>query len=89
MKKLTAKLPLGFRDLFGSKLSLERKIIKIIEDNFINFGFSALETPLAEISENIGSFLADDPDNLMSDVYSFKDGKEQIKYRYERCPETA
>ena len=77
MKKLTAKLPLGFRDLFGSKLSLERKIIKIIEDNFINFGFSALKQSMFEISENIGSFLAEDPDNPMSDVYSFKDGNEQ------------
>ena len=83
MKKLTAKLPLGFQDLFGSRLILEKKIIKIIEDNFINFGFSALKQSIFEISENIGSFLAEDPDNPMSDVYSFKDGNEQITYRYD------
>ena len=70
-KQLVAKLPKGWIDRWGSTLARKKKIIKIIEDNLINFGFSALETPFAEISENIGSFLAEDQTNLMSDVYSF------------------
>jgi hypothetical protein len=55
--KLIARLPKGWIDRWGTSLARKKKIIKIIEDNFINFGFSALETPFAEISENIGSFL--------------------------------
>ena len=31
-----------------------------IEKNFIKYGFDPLETPSFEISENIGSFLAED-----------------------------
>ena len=82
-KKLIAKLPKGWVDRRGSTLALKKKIIKIIEDNFINFGFSALETPLAEISENIGSFLAEDQSNPMSDVYSFRDGNERLTIKYD------
>ena len=46
-----------------------------MKTNFVKFGFGALETPSFEISENIGSFLADDDSNPMSDVFSFKDGE--------------
>ena len=82
-KKLIAKLPKGWVDRRGSTLALKKKIIKIIEDNFINFGFSALETPFAEISENIGSFLAEDQTNPMSDVFSFQDGNERLTILYD------
>ena len=82
-KKLTPSLPSGFLDYKGDTLELKKSIIKIIEDNFINFGYSALEQSIFEITENIGSFLADDPNNPMSDVYSFADGKEQLTYRYD------
>tara|TARA_B100001123_G_scaffold185128_2_gene211953 strand:+ start:1104 stop:2486 length:1383 start_codon:yes stop_codon:yes gene_type:complete len=81
--KLIAKLPKGWIDRRGSALARKKKIIKIIEDNFINFGFSALETPFAEISENIGSFLAADQNNPMSDVYSFQDGNERMTVLYD------
>ena len=82
-KKLTPSLPSGFLDYRGDTLELKKSIIKIIEDNFINFGYSALEQSIFEITENIGSFLADDPNNPMADVYSFEDGKEQLTYRYD------
>ena len=36
-----------------------------------------------EISQNIGSFLADDESNPMSDVFSFKDDKESLTLRYD------
>ena len=81
--KLIARLPKGWIDRWGTSLARKKKIIKIIEDNFINFGFSALETPFAEISENIGSFLASDSNNPMSDVYSFEDGKERLTIKYD------
>ena len=82
-KQLIAKLPKGWIDRWGSTLARKKKIIKIIEDNFINFGYSALEQSIFEITENIGSFLADDPNNPMADVYSFEDGREQLTYRYD------
>ena len=82
-KKLTPSLPSGFLDYKGNTLELKKNIIKIIEDNFINFGYSALEQSIFEITENIGSFLADDPNNPMADVYSFEDGREQLTYRYD------
>ena len=37
-----------------------------------------LETPPMEISSNIGSFLANDEENPMSDVFTFNDDKESL-----------
>ena len=81
--KLIPGLPSGFEDRWNKKLILKKKLINIIENNFIKFGFEPLETPSFEISENIGSFLADDDDNPMSDVFSFKDGEKNITLRYD------
>jgi histidyl-tRNA synthetase len=81
--KLIPGLPSGFEDRWNKKLILKKKLINIIENNFVKFGFEPLETPSFEISENIGSFLADDSDNLMSDVFSFKDGEKSITLRYD------
>ena len=63
MKKennLIPSLPKGFKDRWGKELALKKKILKIIEANFTKYGFLPLETSPMEISENIGSFLADD-----------------------------
>jgi histidyl-tRNA synthetase len=81
--KLIPGLPPGFEDRWNKKLILKKKLINIIENNFVKFGFEPLETPSFEISENIGSFLADDDSNLMSDVFSFKDGEKSITLRYD------
>ena len=81
--KLIPGLPPGFEDRWNKKLILKKKLINIIENNFIKFGFEPLETPSFEISENIGSFLADEDNNLMSDVFSFMDGDKQITLRYD------
>jgi histidyl-tRNA synthetase len=81
--KLIPGLPSGFEDRWNKKLALKKKLISIIETNFVKFGFEPLETPSFEISENIGSFLADDDSNPMSDVFSFKDGKKNITLRYD------
>jgi len=81
--KLIPGLPSGFEDRWNKKLILKKKLINIIENNFLKFGFEPLETPSFEISENIGSFLADDDSNSMSDVFSFKDGEKNITLRYD------
>ena len=81
--KLIPGLPAGFEDRWNKKLILKKKLINVIENNFIRFGFEPLETPSFEISENIGSFLADDESNPMSDVFSFKDGEKNITLRYD------
>ena len=64
-KKLIPGLPSGFEDRWNKKLILKKKLIDIIENNFVKFCFEPLETPSFEISENIGSFLADDDNNPM------------------------
>ncbi|MBD1134862.1 histidine--tRNA ligase [Pelagibacterales bacterium SAG-MED47] len=81
--KLVPGLPSGFEDRWGKKILLKKKILKVIEKNFIKFGAEALETPSFEISENIGSFLAEDEANLMSNVFSFKDGDKNVTLRYD------
>ncbi len=82
-KKLIPGLPSGFEDRWDKKLLLKKKLLKAIENNFIKFGAEALETPSFEISENIGSFLAEDNSNPMSDVFSFQDGEKNITLRYD------
>jgi len=82
-EKLTPGLPSGFEDRWDKQLSLKKKLLEIIENNFLKFGFSPLETPSFEISKNIGSFLANDEDNPMSDVFTFNDGNEKITLRYD------
>ena len=81
--KLIPELPSGFEDRWGKKLLLKKKLLSAIENVFIKFGAEPLETPSFEISENIGSFLAEDETNPMSDVFSFKDGDKNITLRYD------
>ena len=83
--KLIPGLPPGFEDRWDKKLFLKKKLLKAIEKNFIKFGAEALETPSFEISENIGSFLAEDEANPMSDVFSFQDGEKNITLRYDKA----
>ncbi len=82
-KKLNPSLPSGFEDRWNKKLVIKKQLLKVIEKNFLKFGAEPLETPSFEISENIGSFLAEDQDNPMSDVFSFKDGDKNITLRYD------
>ena len=81
--KLVPGLPSGFEDRWGKKVLLKKKLLKAIENNFIKFGAEALETPSFEVAENIGSFLAEDEANPMSDVFTFEDGDKNITLRYD------
>ena len=82
-KKLIPGLPKGFRDRWGKELALKKKLLEIIEANFIKYGFIPLETSPMEITKNIGSFLANDDSNPMSDVFVFEDEKESLTLRYD------
>ena len=81
--KLIPGLPSGFEDRWNKKLILKKRILKVIENNFIKYGFDPLETPSFEISDNIGSFLSEDDSNPMSDVFTFNDGEKNITLRYD------
>ena len=81
--KLIPGLPSGFEDRWNRTLILKKRLLKVIENNFIRYGFDPLETPSFEIAENIGSFLAEDDNNPMSDVFSFNDGEKNITLRYD------
>lgn len=82
-KKLIPSLPKGFKDRWGKELALKKKLLEIIEANFIKYGFIPLETSPMEITKNIGSFLANDDSNPMSDVFVFEDEKESLTLRYD------
>ena len=82
-KKLIPILPKGFKDRWGKELALKKKLLEIIEANFIKYGFIPLETSPMEITKNIGSFLANDDSNPMSDVFVFEDEKESLTLRYD------
>ena len=81
--KLIPGLPSGFEDRWNKTIILKKRLLKVIENNFIKYGFDPLETPSFEIAENIGSFLAEDDSNPMSDVFSFNDGEKNITLRYD------
>ena len=81
--RLIPGLPSGFEDRWNKTLILKKRLLKVIENNFIKYGFDPLETPSFEIAENIGSFLAEDDSNPMSDVFSFNDGVKNITLRYD------
>ena len=82
-KKLISNLPNGFQDSWGSTLFLKKKLLKIIEQNFIKFGFSPLETSPMEYSSMIGNSLAEDEQNPMSDIYTFDDDGTDISLIYD------
>jgi len=81
--KLNPSLPSGFEDRWGKKLVLKKQLLQVIEKNFIKFGAEPLETPSFEYTENIGSFLAEDEDNPMSDIFRYEDRDKEISLRYD------
>ena len=82
-KKIKATLPSGFKDRSGGELALKKKLLDIIEKNFIKFGFSPLETTPMELSSIIGNSLAEDDENPMADIFTFDDSGIDISLRYD------
>ena len=72
-KLIDPKLPKGFQDSWGKTLSLKKKLLIAIEDNFKRYGFSALSTSPMELSSVIGNSLSEDESNPMSDVFTFEE----------------
>ena len=82
-KQIKATLPNGFKDRSGDELALKKKLLDIIEKNFVKFGFSPLETSPMELSSVIGNSLAEDDDNPMADIFTFDDSGTDISLRYD------
>ena len=82
-KQIKATLPSGFKDRSGDELALKKKLLDIIEKNFIKFGFSPLETSPMELSSVIGNSLAEDDENPMADIFTFDDSGTDISLRYD------
>ena len=81
--KIKPTLGSGFRDLSGDFLATKKKIIQIIEDNYLRYGYTEISQPSLEISSQIGSYLSEDSSNPMSDVFLFKNDKESLMLRYD------
>ena len=81
--KIKPTLGPGFRDLSGDFLATKKKIIQIIEDNYLRYGYTEINQPSLEISSQIGSYLSEDSSNPMSDVFLFENDKESLMLRYD------
>ena len=82
-KLLEADLPKGFQNKWGDALLLKKKLLEIIEKNFIKFGYSPLETSPMQFSFIIGNSLSEDEENPMSDIYTFTDDGIDVSLRYD------
>ena len=76
-------LPSGFQNQWGTALFLKKKLLKIIEKNFIKFGYSPLETSPMQLSSVIGNSLSEDEENPMSDIFTYNENKTDISLRYD------
>jgi len=82
-KLLEAELPKGFQNRWGDAFYLKQRLLKVIEKNFIKFGYSPLETSPMQLSSVIGNSLSDDDENPMSDVYTYNDDGTDVSLRYD------
>ena len=82
-KRLTPGLPKGFQDRWDQTLFLKKELLRIIEKNFIKFGYSPLETSPMQLSSIIGNTLSEDEENPMSDIYAYSDDGTNVSLRYD------
>ncbi len=82
-KRLIPGLPKGFQDRWGQTLFLKKELLRIIEKNFIKFGYSPLETSPMQLSSIIGNTLSEDEENPMSDIYAYSDDGTNVSLRYD------
>ena len=83
IKLLEADLPKGFQNKWGSSLLVKKRLLEVIEKNFIKFGYSPLETSPMQFSSIIGNSLSEDEKNPMSDIYTFSDEGSEVSLRYD------
>ena len=82
-KLLIPEVPKGFQDRWGYNLFFKKKLLNIIEKNFIKYGYSPLETSPMEYSSIIGNSLAEDDENPMADIYTFEESGKRLSLRYD------
>ena len=82
-KLLEPNLPKGFQNKWGDSLLIKKKLLEVVEKNFIKFGYSPLETSPMQLSFIIGNSLSEDEENPMSDIYTFSDDGIDVSLRYD------
>ncbi len=82
-KLLQADLPKGFQNIWGDSILLKKKLLEVIEKNFIKFGYYPIETSPMQLSSIIGNSLSEDEQNPMSDIYTFSDDGTDVSLRYD------
>ena len=78
-----ARLAKGFRDVGPDEIRGLKRMLRIIEGVYENYGFEPVEQPFIEYTEALGKFLPDQ-DRPNEGVFSFQDDDEQwLSLRYD------
>ena len=78
-----ARLAKGFRDVDANEIRGLKRMLRIIEGVYENYGFEPVEQPFIEYTEALGKFLPDQ-DRPNEGVFSFQDDDEQwLSLRYD------
>ena len=78
-----ARLAKGFRDVDANEIRSLKRMLRIIEGVYENYGFEPVEQPFIEYTEALGKFLPDQ-DRPNEGVFSFQDDDEQwLSLRYD------
>ncbi|MDP1702934.1 MAG: histidine--tRNA ligase [Aestuariivirga sp.] len=78
-----ARLAKGFRDVDANEIRGLKRMLRIIEEVYENYGFEPVEQPFIEYTEALGKFLPDQ-DRPNEGVFSFQDDDEQwLSLRYD------
>src|SRR5687767_16018442 len=78
-----ARLAKGFRDVDANEIRGLKRMLRIIEGVYENYGFEPVETPFIEYTEALGKFLPDQ-ERPGEGVFSFQDEDESwLSLRYD------
>ena len=78
-----ARLAKGFRDVDANEIRGLKRMLRIIEGVYENYGFEPVEQPFVEYTDALGKFLPDQ-DRPNEGVFSFQDDDEQwLSLRYD------
>ena len=78
-----ARLAKGFRDVDANEIRGLKRMLRVIEGVYENYGFEPVEQPFIEYTDALGKFLPDQ-DRPNEGVFSFQDDDEQwLSLRYD------
>lgn len=78
-----ARLPKGFRDVTGTEIRAQSRMLQTLAKVFETYGYEPLETSAIEYTEALGKFLPDQ-DRPNAGVFSFEDeDKQWMSLRYD------